>query len=82
MSGEVAENDPARTSGSELYNAADVATATALPLNSAIALRKPSERKNLPIGIKFSGAVANGTGADKFVTLSLLYAPSGDRNAN
>lgn len=82
MSGEVAENDQARTSGTELFNAADVAAAAALPLNSANALRKPSERKHLPIGIKFSGAVANATGSDKVVTLSLLYAPSGDRNAN
>lgn len=81
MSGEVAQNDPARTSGTELFNAADVSAAAALPLNSAYALRLPSERFHRPIGIKFSGAVANGTGTDKVVTLSLLYAPSGDRNA-
>lgn len=81
MSGEVAENNDARTSGNELFNAADVAAAAALPLNSVTALRLPSERAHRPIGIKFSGAVANATGNDKVVTLSLLYAQAGDRNA-
>lgn len=81
MSGEVAEKNDARTSGGELFNAADVSAAAALPLNSQTALRLPSERFHRPIGIKFSGSVANGTASDKVVILSLLYAQAGDRNA-
>ena len=61
--------------GSELYDGADVAGATALPLNSEYAFRLPSVDYHRTIGIDLSGDVAGG-GSGKKVTLVLNYAAS------
>lgn len=79
MTGEQGVADDSRTVGTELYNAASVAAATSLPLNSAYALRLPSVDYHRAVGLVLSGAVTAPAGNDLIITLTLDYAQAGDR---
>ncbi len=71
MSGAVGDDDAGRTSGNELYAAADVAAAGFKRASKVDALRDPANNNDRSIGIKIGGAGV--TASDQVVALTLFY---------